>query len=1165
MKVRNKALTGLAGSVSGLALLVSAPAWAQETTTGPVIAADGTCAVDAEGSPIAGDPDCADVTTGAAASSSQGGAIVVTGSRVKQPSTYNSISPLQVLTAEASRDVGEFDPVQVLQRSPAAAGQQIDATFGGFVLDNGPGSQTLNLRGLGADRTLLLLNGRRLAPAGVEGAPTNPSINLLPGSLIARYDLLLDGASSVYGSDAIAGVGNVILRKDFKGLELYGEGSYNPGGGGNDYTVSAAWGKTFDRGFFGIGAEYAFRDKVTLGDRSFFSDCEEHLEIDQNGDRHSIDLRSDALIRNRNPAIGTPPGACKTVNLTGRIFIEATNYGSVYFNGFNGGQGNTFIPGFTENSLGGRDLDTNGDGLVDVDFQERNADFDPTAVLINQQKVYNVMSYGEYSLGGSMNITPFYEANFSRTEVRNPNAGAFQVFPYVPANNVTNPCNFVSNPNGVDCRRAENMRRAASGIPGAPLSTGFILPVEPIFAIRGDRSNINVDQNQYRGVLGVKGDLPFIAPDWSFEVSGVYSKAKGTSNRRGIREDKLALALGIDPTADFDGDGVFDNDGDGIADDYQELPLGGVFGGPVITPCTGALANPSAAMPDLAQGCVPVNLFAPSVIGTPIGDFATAAERNYVFGDRIFKTTYTQWLVNAYATGNLFKLPDGGDVAMVVGAEYREDKINSRPDLVASNGLLIAFFNDLGAVGKKHVKEAFAELDIPFFLGKPAAEEVRLNVSGRLTDDQFYGTNETYSIKFGWRPIEQVLLKMSYGTSFRAPNLRENFLRGQSGFLTLIDPCAVPQAAFQPGPNGGPNVYQPALETRDSATLANCTREGRDPTRVGIDPQGLNTIGTTSTEISTGGTLDLDAEESTSFTTGAAFADDWGPFSVNLNANYYNIQIRGAIVEPSSQFIINDCFTRQDGIRSPFCDRITASDQAVNRFLISDIQGGFINFNKEQVRGLDFNANFGYDLQVGTRTVELGLNLQANKLIERTTDFIDDTGVLTTDRDQGEFGFPTWTGRATFTAAVDKLTFTWQTRYIGPVEQQEDGIDAFSDAFGFGPDGNRVDADMNGVSDFFSDTCLGMGSRTGTALNGRVAGDNLFCRDVGFAGKYFTHSASLKYTEENWEARIGVSNIFDRAPPRVDGDEVFSVANIPIGNGYDLDGREFFGSVRYKF
>ncbi len=83
-----------------------------------------------------------------------------------------------------------------------------------------PGTSTVDLRGLGAERTLVLINGRRAAPSGVEGAPVSPDLNVIPSSLVQRYEILLDGASSVYGSDAVAGVANIILRKDFDGLEL---------------------------------------------------------------------------------------------------------------------------------------------------------------------------------------------------------------------------------------------------------------------------------------------------------------------------------------------------------------------------------------------------------------------------------------------------------------------------------------------------------------------------------------------------------------------------------------------------------------------------------------------------------------------------------------------------------------------------------------------------------------------------------------------------------------------------------------------------------------------------------------------------------------------------------------------------------------------------------
>ena len=145
--------------------------------------------------------------------------IVVTGTRLRS-STFTSISPLQIIDAEFQREVGLINADEILQNSTNAGGQQIDLSFNGFVLDNGPGSSTVSLRGLGANRTLLLMNGRRLAPSGVEGAPSSPSVNLVPRLMIQRYENLLDAASSIYGSDAIAGATNIITKKDFDGFDI---------------------------------------------------------------------------------------------------------------------------------------------------------------------------------------------------------------------------------------------------------------------------------------------------------------------------------------------------------------------------------------------------------------------------------------------------------------------------------------------------------------------------------------------------------------------------------------------------------------------------------------------------------------------------------------------------------------------------------------------------------------------------------------------------------------------------------------------------------------------------------------------------------------------------------------------------------------------------------
>ncbi|MBV7259238.1 TonB-dependent receptor domain-containing protein [Erythrobacter crassostreae] len=1139
-KFHSNSVKALAFSASALAFVVAGPAYAQD-----------------EGQEQSEDEEeQVDVTSDEPESQDQG-RITVTGSRIVRD-TYSSISPLQVLTTEASQEAGLFDPSQILQRSESASGQQIDATFQGFVLDNGPGSVTLNLRGLGADRTLLMINGRRLAPAGVEGAPTVPSLNLLPGSLIDRYDLLLDGASSVYGSDAVAGVGNVILRKDFDGLELFGRGEINPQGSGEDYSISAAWGFNTDRAFFGIGAEYDHRDALRLSDRDFFQGCNTQLELTSTGEIRRLGINNQAnALADSGGTITTSTSECAQNGFNGRISIPFTSVGSVYFTE---GASNSGIPNFNESFFAGSPVDGNGDGIQDVDFlNEQNLNgINPEQIFLSEQNLFNVMAYGEYTFPGEANITPYFEALYSRAEISADNEFFAQIFPFVPDDNQFNPCNTAVT--GVDCRADTE-----ASLPGSGRSALGPISVRPIFAIQGDRNNTDVVQEQYRGVLGVRGDLPFIGSSWTFDVAGVYSRAEGTSNVRGIREDKLAFALGIDPTQDFDGDGIFDNNGDGIADDYISGQTFGtglisqIVGDPAsITPCDAtALANPDAALSDLTQGCVPVNLFAPSVLGVGLGDFETAAERDYVFGDRSFDTTYEQVTLNAFATGDLFELP-AGPVGAVVGVEYRFDRIASNANSVASNGLFFGFFADSGAVGSKRIFEAFGEIDVPLMAGKPLVEELNVNLSGRVTNEQFYGTNFTYAIKGGWRPISELLVKLSYGTSFRAPNLRENFLGSQTGFNTLFDPCAVPDDAF----NDVTGTYDATQDDREDFILANCVREGRDPTSAGLqdDPAGggsLPPIQNPSVEIARGGSLDINPETSRSITAGMAYEDTWGSdFDVSLGINYFDIKLEDSIISPNGQFILNDCYGRDDGTVSPFCDRISVSTTGTQ--LVSDIFAGFINLNEENVRGLDFNATMGKEVMIGGTSVDFGLNVRANHLIERSTLFINDDGSPTFDDDAGEFSLPKWTGTATFTADIDDLRFTWQTRYTGAVEQDADGIDDFSDAFGFGPDGT--------ATGFVGNTCLGGGSRDANGVpDGIVAGDGVFCRDVGFADEIFYHTASLRYRADNFTVILGVDNIFDTSPPQVDGGEVLAIANTAIGNGYDYDGREFFGSIRFEF
>ena len=129
----------------------------------------------------------------------------------------------------------------MLQSSPLAAGStQITSTIStNFVVNGGEGVQTINLRGLGDNRTLVLLNGRRAGPAGVRGGVSAFDLNVIPLDAIQSIDILKTGASSIYGSDAIAGVVNLITKKDLRGLEVRGFVSVPDTGGGEQYSISA--------------------------------------------------------------------------------------------------------------------------------------------------------------------------------------------------------------------------------------------------------------------------------------------------------------------------------------------------------------------------------------------------------------------------------------------------------------------------------------------------------------------------------------------------------------------------------------------------------------------------------------------------------------------------------------------------------------------------------------------------------------------------------------------------------------------------------------------------------------------------------------------------------------------------------------------------------------
>ena len=1046
--------------------------------------------------------------------------VVVTGSRIGR-SEFDSIKPIQVITGDISRDIGLVDAASLLQESTAATGLQIDTTFNGFVLDNGPGASTIDLRGLGASRTLVMINGRRLGAAGVEGAPGVPDLNLIPSSLIDRIDVLLDGASSIYGSDAVAGVANVILRKDFDGFEI--EGSWNnpldEGGGGGNQFVSANWGVSNDRGFMGFGAEWNKQQNLQLNDRpDVFGDCATPYEVTTTGEIRTQDISVNSF----NSASEIDCNLAFGIN---RIWLdpqpgEDAMFGSLYFTP---GTTNVGVPNYSDsNVLGFNDI-LGPDGFLQVDilspfYQNTGSEQSRGADVQAEVETFSAFTYGEYGLGDDLNTTAFFEAMYSNRQFvqQQDRSIAFRVG--VPADNPFNPCN----PDGV---RGVDCGEAAFNLPvnffGAPISAFIPFNDPQILGARTVRQEARINLRpedavataevaQFRMVAGLRGDLALEGiglDNWTWEASASYDRSTGQSRSTRFSDDRLALSLAT-TIEDPDNPGQFicglDTDGDGIPE--QGTPFDG--GGFNDTP-----------------NCIPIDAFSPTIYGLGGGNFATDAEYDYLISNRTFNTIVEQTIFQAYASGDLFELP-AGTVAGVIGVEYREDAIESLPDDVARLGLNVGFFSDRGASGSRDFLESFVEVEAPILAGQPLAEELTVNASARWTEESQFGAAWTYAFSGRYRPVDYLTFRGTYGTSFRAPNLQEQFILGQSGFAAVTDPCIVPENAYVDA-DGDPatpgNVYDRNEDGRSELILQNCINAGVDPTTLG------RFTSPSTPEIFTFKGLTLKEETSEAATIGVVFEQPFtDSFDLTTSVTYYDIEIEDTIIQQGRQNVIDDCYVDRPSSESALCGLVRRS---ASTGFISEVDTPFINQDAEVARGIDFGVLFEKEFAVGATEMNVGLDLDVNYTLERSTTVRAPGAEPVTTDFAGTIYNPEWQGIARAFVDYGDFRVTWNTNWTG--EQQA----LFSDPFS-----------GTGVQ-----TCLG-------EANGDVD-----CRDVDYFDDYFLHNASVRYTQDTWTMILGVRNVFDTKPDKADPDEFFEIPGTNIPFGQDFIGRSIFLNARKSF
>ncbi|CAN5455839.1 TonB-dependent receptor [soil metagenome] len=441
--------------------------------------------------------------------------VIVTGSRIRR-NEFTSTQPIQIITAQESTLEGLVDPTEILQQSTAAAtAGQINNTFTGLITTGGPGVNTISLRGLGAQRTLVLINGRRVGPAGARGTVGPTDLNTIPASMIERYEILTDGASSIYGSDAVAGVINIITKTNFDGGNITAYTSQPVESGGAEYQVSGSYGKTWDKGYLSAGVDYYKREPLLFGDREYFN-CPQ------------TNVYRDPLLNIRADVIDPATGSFKCQTITAGLF---TLYGGPY-----GAGGTDFAPDSTAVAGGGPN------GCDMAGFRQVVAftiGFGPCAV---SQAATNTAQRRAF-FARTPTDSPLYDSRTAVSPVERTSFSAFGGYDLTP--NIELFGEVLLNRRE---SRQESFRQlfpGIAGVQGAPASQ----PRNPFgrtFDFTIILPSVTEQKVDYtRGVLGARGSLN-LGRGFDWELVGQYSKSKADYTAGFIYADRLLASLGAD-------------------------------------------------------------------------------------------------------------------------------------------------------------------------------------------------------------------------------------------------------------------------------------------------------------------------------------------------------------------------------------------------------------------------------------------------------------------------------------------------------------------------------------------------------------------------------------------------------------------------------------------
>jgi len=705
--------------------------------------------------------------------------IQVTGSRIQRTDMEGAL-PVTVIDRESIELSGEISAADLIRNTTFN-------TAGSFRPQSGSSAQgvsMVDMRGLGASRTLVLVDGRRLTMSPSTGS--SQDLNSIPMAAIERIEILSDGASAVYGSDAIGGVINVITRRDFNGVELtVGAGEISvPREGGDRENGSAVFGASSDTTSIIGGVSWNSREIVFENANPW---VEPGASTYGNNFINWVDGRTTAI-----------PGGCNEENF------------------YTSADGNRCVYNF--NATNANEASSDNESL----FLKVQHDINNDWTFFSNANIAKTESFGRYAPAPDINHPVFYDGLLT---------------PVDSYNNPTNPDAWFYDPNN------PNAVTYDPDLVGPEAQVA----IYHRFAAMGNRdSTVNNENIDFlAGVEGRWGDL-----DLEFGVRRVRNKTYEIGDGYLAAQTAWSNVNNFNPG--YGPDGTFDPDTYRFGYDIQ---------------------NPSDN---------PDNVLSAGVVTTSRISLFNIDE---IFGSVGFDVMEI----------------GGGMIQGFAGVEYREEHYEDNYDSQSEAGL-VGGSSGSSAGGGRDVTAAYFE----FLL--PVTYDLEVSVAGRFDDYSDYGSDFSPKISFRWQPMDELLLRGSYGEGFRAPGL--NLLTMQTSFSadSVTDPITCQALTGGSSDNCQINAF----------VIAN---------------------------------PELESEESTQYALGAAYQPtDW----LNFTVDYYSIEINNRIRAIGSQSLINSA---RAGDPLPPGTEVNMNDRGE----VESVVRGYVNEGDLETSGFDLNVRTNFD------------------------------------------------------------------------------------------------------------------------------------------------------------------------------------------------------------